>query len=158
MKISIATINDIEVLTRVEIESKSKSIPQLIEGFEVDHDARLHRWQTWFGGRSPQTSLPERIAFKALTGDQIVGYIAGHLTTRYNLDTEIQSFYVLKEYQRKGVGSALLMAFVNWLKKNNATTLCVGIARQNPYQAFYLKHGGKYLNEHWIWWDDLAAL
>ncbi len=36
--------------------------------------------------------------------------------------------------------------------------LCVGIAPDNPYRAFYLKYGGQHLNPHWIYWKDAAKL
>jgi hypothetical protein len=39
----------------------------------------------------------------------------------------------------------------------NAKSLCVGIAPDNPYQRFYTKHGGQYLNEHWIVWNDVKS-
>ena len=155
MDILIADIKDAEELTRVEIESKLLSLSEIIEPFEIDYDGRLYRWGTYFRGESPQTSKPERIVFKAVIDGNILGYIAGHLTTRYDKDVEIQSFYILKEYQRKGLGKTLLSLFINWLKDNGANSLCVGIWPDNPYKAFYLKHCGQYLNAHWIYWDDL---
>ncbi len=158
MIVSITDISDIEELTNVEIESKKLSIPQIVEDFELDYSARLFRWQTYFAGKSPQTSKPERVVLKVIIDDKIAGYIAGHLTTRYEIDAEIQSFYILKEHQRKGIGKLLLTELVNWLLAINAHSLCVGIAPGNPYKAFYLKYGGQYLNEHWIWWDDINEL
>lgn len=115
MNILAATENDITKLAPVEIESKQQSIPELLEDFEKDYAAREYRWHTYFKGESPQSSLPQRQVFKAVVNERIIGYIACHLTTRYGKDAEIQSFYVLKEFQRKGVGLALLAKLVNWL-------------------------------------------
>jgi ribosomal protein S18 acetylase RimI-like enzyme len=158
MDILVATENDIAELATVEIESKQQSIPELLEDFEVDYAAREHRWRTYFRGESPQTSKPQRQVFKAVINEKIIGYIAGHLTTRYGKDAEIQSFYVLKEFQRKGIGTTLLAKFVNWFNTLEAQSLCVGIKADNPYKAFYLKHGGQYLNEHWVYWDNCLKL
>jgi GNAT superfamily N-acetyltransferase len=88
----------------------------------------------------------------------MVGYLAVHLTSRYDKDAEIQSFYVLKEYQRRGIGTALLKEAASWAMNLNAKSLCVGIALENPYQQFYLKYGGTFLNPHWIVWDDINLL
>ena len=156
MELLIADINDAEELTQVEIESKQQSLADIIEPFEIDHNSRLYRWHTYFRGESPQTSKPERIIFKAVVDNKLVGYIAGHLTTRYNKDAEIQSFFILKAYQRKGFGKMLFLKFIEWLDAQNAKSLCVGIMPDNPYKAFYLKHGGQYLNPHWIYWDYTA--
>ena len=158
MKILVADDSDIPELTRVEIESKIHSIPECIEAFEIDPNSRASRWRTYFDGQSPQTSKPQRVVFKAIYQDSIVGYLAGHLTTRYNMDAEIQSFYVLKMHQRNGIGSYLLSEFAGWVIANECKSLCVGIAANNKYQAFYLKHGGKHLNEHWIYWNDVRPL
>jgi GNAT superfamily N-acetyltransferase len=118
----------------------------------------LYRWGTYFNGTSPESSKPQRIILKAVTDGTIIGYIAGHLTNRYGLDAEIQSFYILKEYQRNDTGKQLLKKFVEWLLTQPAKSLCVGIKPENKFQAFYLKYGGKHLNEHWIYWDDMEEL
>ena len=157
MEIIVATITDIEELTRVEIESKLQSFDNN-EPIAIDYDTRLYRWNTYFNEQSPASAKPERIVFKAVIDDSIIGYIAGHLTNRYEKDAEIQSFYVLKHQQRKGIGSKLLYHFTGWLIDKNAKSLCVGIALENPYQQFYLKYGAQYLNPHWIYWDDISFL
>jgi GNAT superfamily N-acetyltransferase len=142
MNILIANETDTDALTQVEIESKKQSIPECIEDFEIDYDSRAYRWKTYFAAQSPQSSKPERIVLKAVEKGKIVGYIAGHLTTRYEMDAEIQSFYILKPYQRTGIGTALLGRFIDWLASKGSKSLCVGIASNNKYKAFYLKHGG----------------
>jgi ribosomal protein S18 acetylase RimI-like enzyme len=159
MEILIASIADAEELTRVEIESKLKSIPENIDPIEVDNERRLQRWQNYIsGGSSPQKAKVERVVFKALIDEKMVGYIAGHLTERYGKEAEIQSFYILIEHQRMGIGSKLLAQFLDWLAAYGVGSLCVGIDGANPYQQFYLKYGGAHLNPHWIFWDDLAVL
>ena len=155
MKIEIAQPSDGFELTTVEIASKKTSIPNSIDSIEVDFDLRFQRWQNYFKGLSPSSSKPERIVLKALIDQKIIGYLAGHLSTRYGKDAEIQSFYILKNHQRKGIGHALLTNFSKWLKTQNAHSVCVGGEPKNPYRAFYLKYGGQLLNPHWIYWDDL---
>jgi GNAT superfamily N-acetyltransferase len=156
--IEIAHEADKEQLTTIEIESKIQSIPECVDAIEIDYDIRLYRWGTYFNGTSPASSKPPRIILKAVTDGTIIGYIAGHPTNRYSLDAEIQSFYILKEYQRNGTGKQLLKKFVEWLLTQPAKNLCAGIKPENKYQAFYLKYGGKHLNEHWIYWDDMEEL
>jgi GNAT superfamily N-acetyltransferase len=157
ISIGIASIPDIEILTRVEIASKLQSFPEYMDATAIDYTTRLLRWQTYFNGESPASAKPERIVFKAIKNERIVGFIAGHLTSRHK-DAEIQSFYVLKDEQRQGIGSGLLKSLLPWLISHNAKSLCTGIFPENPYQAFYLKYGGEYLNQHWIYWDDLLML
>jgi ribosomal protein S18 acetylase RimI-like enzyme len=160
-KMNILTANetDIEALTHVEIESKKHSIPDCIEDYEIDYSLRHDRWQTYFKGQSPQTSKPERLVLKAVNNDsKVIGYLAGHITIRYNLHAEIQSFYVLRQMQKQQTGTNLLTEFVKWLINMNAKSLCVGIRPENKYKAFYVKHGGQYLNEYWIYWENVTQL
>jgi GNAT superfamily N-acetyltransferase len=158
MEIMVAGLTDIDELTNVEIASKMASFPDLVEPHDIDCETRQYRWKTWFAAQSPATSKPERAMFKAVSGEAIIGYIAVHLTSRYDKDAEIQSFYVLKDHQRKGVGRGLLLKALEWLEAHHAKSLCVGISSKNPYQAFYIKYGGRYLNENWIFWDDIGVI
>lgn len=128
------------------------------EAYAVNHEHRLRGWQTYFAAQTPVSAKPERIVYKALENNNIIGFIAVHLTARYNLDAEIQTFYVLKPYQRKGIGRKLLSEAMKWISKFKAESLCVGIFPENPYKTFYLKYGGKYLNPHWIYWDKMEDL
>lgn len=158
IQIQIASIADIDALTRVEVTSKLGSFPEPMDTIAIDPDIRSYRWHTYFNGESPASSKPERIVFKALRDGNVVGFISGHLTTRYDKDAEIQNFYVLKDEQRNGIGTLLLDNLLTWLKRKDAKSLCVGIAPENPYQKFYIKYGGLHLNPHWIYWDDLAEI
>jgi GNAT superfamily N-acetyltransferase len=157
MEIVIATVADITELTHVEIESKLQSFTDN-EPVAIDFDTRLYRWNTYFNGQSPASAKPQRVVYKAVVDGELVGYIAGHLTARYEKDAEIQSFYILREHQRKGIGTKLLAEFLRWLQTQRATSLCVGIDSTNLYQAFYLKYGAGYLNPHWMFWNDIEAL
>lgn len=165
MTIVEAGLGDVEELARVEVESKTESFADdreagdIFSPIEVDYPARLERWSKYIGRESwPQKALAERVVYKACIDGKTIGYIAGHLTTRHGKDAEIESFYVLKGSQRVGVGRALLLLLIGWARSHKASSLCVGFAPKNKYKAFYLKYGGKYINPHWIYWDDIDVL
>lgn len=158
IRIQTASVGDIEALTRIEVDTKLQSFPEYMDMIATDFDIRQHRWHTYFNQETPVSAKPQRIVYKAIKEGEIVGYIAGHLTTRYNKDAEIQSLYVLKSEQRNGIGSLLFKKFAAWLDKHGAESLCTGIFPENPYLVFYLKYGGMHLNPHWIYWDDLSLL
>jgi len=165
MEIVEAKLSDIEELARVEIESKTKSFSgdpdagSMFSPIEVHFPTRLQRWSAYISREaSPQAALAERVVYKACIDDKMIGYIAGHLTTRYGKEAEIQSFFVLKGSQRAGVGGKLLLQLIAWARSHKAKSLCVGIAPKNRFKTFYLKYGGGYINPHWIYWDDMDAL
>lgn len=156
--VTIAGPDDVPDLVRVEIQSKRASIPHLVDAVALDPVSRAQRWRIYLRGEAPVTSRRERRVFKSLSEGGMVGYIAGHLTTRWDMDAEIQSFYVLRTWQRQGIGSALFSAMAEWLVASGARRVCVGIAAENPYRGFYEKHGARYLNPHWMYWSDIRGI
>ena len=155
MNIEKLSITDVHELTSVEIRSKLDSIPDLVEAIEVDADSRLKRWISYFTGESPSSSKPDRIVFGVTEAGEIIGYIAGHHTSRFDVDLEIQSFYILKKWQRKSIGTNLLVRLSQWAQVKGYVSACVGVAPLNPYRSFYLKHGAYVRNQHWLEWGNL---
>lgn len=158
MEILRAAQADIVVLASVEIASKRASIPDLIDPVEVDPAGRQRRWQTYLRGETPEGSRPERQVLMASVEGTVVGFIAGHLTSRHGMDAEIQSLFVLIEHQRRGIASGLLAAMAPWFLEMGAHRVCVGVNSRSPYNAFYLKHGARHLNEHWLYWAEARDL
>jgi len=82
---------------------------------------------------------------------------------------ELSSIYLLKHYQRQGIGYALLIKALRHLKSCNFTSSYCWVLKDNPTIDFYLKTGGRLsgdskvderptvrLNELAIVWDDLS--
>jgi GNAT superfamily N-acetyltransferase len=106
----------------------------------------------------PRHALEPRILFAALADSRLVGYIAGHFSQRYDTQGELQSIYVLKNYQGCGIGTALLERLAGWFVENKRRSVCVGVDPANPYKRFYEKHGARYINEHWLAWGDIGMV
>lgn len=80
---------------------------------------------------------------------KIVGVACGRLDAEYEHYNQmnyanLQIFYVLPEYQKKGIGTTLKNLFVDWLKKHNATKYVIGVLKNNAKgRAVYENWGGK---------------
>jgi hypothetical protein len=59
------------------------------------------------GTVNPQKALPPRIIYVASDKNRIIGFIAGHLTRRYECDGELEWIDVDVEYRRSGVHQPL---------------------------------------------------
>ncbi len=117
------------------------------------------RWDGYVRGlQHPRHALKPRILFAAFAGDRMVGYIAGHFSRRHGAEGELQSLYVLSDYQSQGIGTALLARLAGWFIAHGRRSVCVGVDPANPYRRFYEKHAARYLNQHWLVWDDIAAI
>src|SRR5205814_2077970 len=84
------------------------------------------RMAAYFDGQHhPQMALLPRVGYVALVGDEVVGYIAGHRTTRHACAGELQYLYVASAYRRRGIASALLRLLAAWFREQGATRVCV---------------------------------
>lgn len=159
MTITVADITDAPELTQVELDSRTSSPADLEESLESYVSNRLDRWAGYMTGESsPQHARPERVVFKACLRDEIVGFIAGHLTTRHERDAEIQACHVRAEYQHLGVDERLLLRFLTWARQREARSLCAEVAPDSRYRELFGRYQGRDLGRHWICWDDAGLL
>lgn len=153
-----ASIDDAASIARVEVESKRASIPDVVSEGEMDYNWSLNRWIGYLNKTSsPRYALDPRIIYLACDGERVVGYAACHHTTKQGIEAELQSIYVLKEYQRQGIGTALVMRVVKWLLADGKNSLLAGFYGNNPYVTFYQKLDGD-LTEGPCIWRDLQQL
>jgi len=109
------------------------------------------------GTSQPQHALPTRILFIATAGHQPVGFIAGHLTTRFGCQGELQWVDVAANYRAQGIASHLLNLLAAWFVAQNALKVCVNVDPDNTgARALYKKLGAKELDAHWMVWDNIG--
>ena len=118
------------------------------------------RMAAYFAGEShPRHALPPRVGFVATVDDSVVGYIAGHLTRRYDCDGEVQFLYVAPAHRRGGVASELLRHLSCWFVEQDALRICVDVdADSSAARPFYARQGAAPLNKAWMVWDDISPL
>jgi ribosomal protein S18 acetylase RimI-like enzyme len=139
--------------------------------FDVPHMARIWGIEKGEGGTSeermtayfegqlhPQHALLPRVIYVAHEADDLIGYIAGHLTRRFACDGELEWIYVSPQRRRCGIGSDLLHRLAEWFKEQHASKVCVNVAPDNRTAIeFYIRHGAAKMNQHWLVWNDFAA-
>jgi len=59
-----------------------------------------------------------------------------------NYDCEMYAFYILKEYQRQGLGTRLFYKMLQFLKTFEYKSLIIWVLKENPACLFYEKMGG----------------
>jgi GNAT superfamily N-acetyltransferase len=109
------------------------------------------------GRHHPGQALAARIGYVAVADNIVVGYIAGHGTTRLNCEGEVQYLYVKAEYRRHGVGTMLLKHLAQWFRIREVAKVCVNVNPASPAAApFYVNCGARPINEHWYVWTDIG--
>ena len=122
--------------------------------------AGAERMQRYLAGEHhPQHALPPRTAIIAEVGGAVVGFIAGHRTTRFGCDGELQWVLVDPAHRGAGVAARLLGELAAWFGAVGAMRVCVNVAPENARaRRFYAQHGAEALSEHWMVWPDIAAV
>lgn len=108
----------------------------------------------------PQQALLPRVGYVALADDAVIGYIAGHLTTRNRCAGEVQYLFVVPAYRRQGIATALLRLLARWFHAHAAQRVCVGIAADSPAEAqpFYKSLGAAPLKRNWYGWEAIGVI
>ena len=110
------------------------------------------------GTHHPQKALPPRALFVAVVDKDVAGYIAGHLTERYDCDGELQYLWVAPDHRRRGVALNLFRMLTGWFHDHRAKSICVDVEPENVVaRSFYSKCGAEELNSHWLIWQDVAS-
>ncbi len=155
-----ASIYDAEAIARTEVASKEASLVGVIEfmapEYELNYDRLLAQWKGYIEKtRNPKKSKNPRVIYVALDGARMVGYAACHHTTKWGVGSELQSMYVLKDYQGQGIGTHLFELVVDWVRAAGIHSMGVNLYSENPYRRFYEKMGGEYLRPSALLWKNL---
>jgi ribosomal protein S18 acetylase RimI-like enzyme len=136
----------------------NQDIPHLAE-IRAKNSQTQYYWNNRIGGyvndtHGPQQALQSRIVFVASDNDTIVGFIAGHLTKRYECQGELQWIDVIENYRRRGIASELVRLLAQWFIERESYAICIDPGNETA-RKFYETNGAKALNKHWMYWSDI---
>lgn len=156
-----AKAGDTDTVVRILIASKEASFPETIDDHDRDVRFWTRRWRDYIlRGSLPFALFGDGWVFLAEIAGQPVAYVAYHHTRRHGTEAELQNIYVLKEWQRKGIGTHLLGVVAHRLQADGSRRMCVGFDADSPYKHFYMKHGAVETEpgSPWAIWHDVGAL
>ena len=144
-------------------QARTRDIPAMAEiraadwGDEEYWKERILRYLTH--QLHAREALPPRVSFVAVEGDRVVGLIAGHLTTRFGCDGELEWISIRQEYRRRRVASRLLGHLAEWFAARAVRRVCVDVEPSNhSARRFYTRHGAKDLKPHWMVWENIHVV
>jgi len=162
--IGVDTQEDYEKVCRI-VESQKVNIRAATED-DVPQIAQVHveAWQESFKGIAPEEYLgslsverrrdvfAERLSnptYSLLVADEpnrgVVGFIDFGTPEfeNYGYEARVYSFYLLKEFQRLGLGARLFEMCRRAMRDAGYGSMCLDTLEMSPYRKFYEKHGGK---------------
>jgi len=83
---------------------------------------------------------------------QIAGYVAGGPEREGNqlYEGELYSIYILREFQRRGIGRSLIAAASRRLLQSGLKSVMLWTLAVNPYRGFFEALGGQVVSEETI--------
>lgn len=110
------------------------------------------------GEHHPRHALAPRVAFVCCNEQSIVGFIAGHLTRRFDCEGELQWISIQPLFRGRGIASELFQLLAQWFARHDAHRICVDVDPKNERaRRFYARQGAVDLRPHWMVWDDIAT-
>jgi GNAT superfamily N-acetyltransferase len=139
--------------------------------FDVPAMALLRETSAWEGAASaermglylrgdhhPQHAQAPRVAFVAEDGNGLAGFIAGHLTRRFDCDGELQWLLVAPKARGGPTATHLWVQLSDWFIAQGVRRVCVNVEAGNlRARRFYTRMGATELSAHWMVWSDVAA-
>ncbi len=133
--------------------------------------ARLRERSSWEGGTDearmrlylagehhPQHAQLPRVALLAEQDGILIGFIAGHLTTRFGCEGELQWILVDPAHRGSPAATGLLHHLTHWFAENNAHQICVNVEPDNHRaRAFYQRHGARERDAYWLVWHEMTT-
>ncbi len=161
--IGIDTREDYEKVSNIVADQRISIRPATED--DVPQIAKVHveSWQRSFKGIAPDDYLnsmsvdrrrevfAERLSnptYKLLVADEADNGVVGFIDfgtpdfENYGFDARIFSFYLLPEFQRRGVGRRLFETCFKSMAGNGYASMCLDTLEMSPYRKFYEKNGG----------------
>ena len=100
----------------------------------------------------------ERAIFVADLEGAVVGFVAGHRTTRHGCQGELEWIDVVAAHRRRGIAGKMVVALAGWFVERQALRVCIDVKPENLVaRGLYSKYGARPLNPYWMVWDDVRV-
>lgn len=144
MQIRQAVLNDAQAIATVHVTSWRETYAGIIPASYLDRLDIAERKQIW-------TTAVERgqSVLVAVVDDKVVGFANGGRNR--DKDTpyagELYAIYLLKDFQKRGIGKQLFDGVVAQLTSENCLPFVTWVLADNPTLGFYQHTGGKIVAE-----------
>lgn len=137
---------DASGIARVHVDSWRTTYRGIIPDSVLDNlsvEKRENHWKQDLRQGKNWTFVAEN------TEGEIVGFACSgpERTQAYGYDGELYAIYLLREYQRQGIGRRLVRSAAQALVANGSRSLLVWVLAENPSRRFYEALGGEKVAE-----------
>jgi ribosomal protein S18 acetylase RimI-like enzyme len=144
MRVREASIEDAEGIAKVHVNSWRSTYKGIISESYLSSLSVESRMKSWLWTFENQGEHEKLFVAEDMEG-KIVGFSNGGRSRNGEFihDGELYAIYLLREYQRIGVGKILFNSVVESLKNNGYSSMMLWVLRDNPSVRFYKLQGGQ---------------
>jgi ribosomal protein S18 acetylase RimI-like enzyme len=168
MNIRKAILTDAKGIAKAQVDSWKTTYKNIVSyDFlnQMSYESREQKWK--------DIILKEPVFVAENNEGEIVGFSNGGKERTGNYPTykgELYAIYILKDYQRNGLGKLLLEPLIEELKQQDIFSMTVLVLEENSSRRFYESLGakkidtieielsGKKLSEIVYGWDDIRTI
>lgn len=139
-----AILSDAKGIAKVHVDSWKTTYANIISNEYLSNLSYERREKMWTNG------IPNGGVYVAESHEgRIIGFSTGgkERSGNYNgYDGELFAIYVLKEYQGKGIGKALIQPVIDDMKGMGLHSMLVLVLKDNTSRLFYESLGGRIID------------
>jgi ribosomal protein S18 acetylase RimI-like enzyme len=150
MRIRTATPMDSKKIAEVHLATWKSAYAGIVSQKHLDSlllEPRVVRWNEILqrNGEKETTIVSE-------VEEEVVGFlsIGPNRTLTSDFEGEIYALYLLRDFQKRGIGAALLKHGMAELRKRGFKSVIVWVLKDNPSRHFYEKMGGREIEDNLI--------
>jgi L-amino acid N-acyltransferase YncA len=168
MKVRKAVLRDAKGVSKVQVDCWKTTYKDIVPDAYLNQMTYESREQKW-----KEIILNSNVFVAENDEGKIIGFSNGGIERTGNYQTymgELYAIYILKEYQRNGIGRLLLQPIIDELTKQDIFSMIVLVLEANNSRMFYETLGakkidtvkieilGQQLNEFVYGWDDIRKI
>ena len=165
-----ARADDAAAIARVHVDSWRTTYVGIVPDehlANLSYESSERRWHEWLAALDNAAF----VCVAETARGQIMGFASGGAERENSpvYQGEMYALYLLKEYQRRGIGRQLVATVARRLQQDGFATMLIWVLAENPACAFYaalggmparekmVTIGGKELREIGYGWEDLEG-
>jgi len=141
MSIRSAEVSDCFGIAKVQIASNRTTYRGIMADTYLDGLSYEDKAQEW-----KSRIQNEKVYVAETEENKIVGFVSVSVERTNDLaEKELLSIYILKEYQKRGIGRQLIRKVISNCVQNEVDSLMLWTLRSNPSRSYY-----EYINGHQV--------
>lgn len=143
-----ANITDVQAIAKVHVDAWNSTYKNIVPEEYLKSKTCKGQEEKWLKRIFENDATDEFLYVAVTENDDIIGFACG---SAQNDDIKfkgtIAAIYVLKDFQRKGVGKKLIKTILERLDKNGIENLIIWAFAENPSCSFYEHIDGKKVDQ-----------